>query len=270
MYVPESANIWISLCFRDFTGNLVSVSNPYVVIFDAFKAVVQTTSLVQVQTGVCGFTWNTAGLEGSYFLVGFGESEIGTIRSDPLICEVKKSEVLTEYVSFEEAKNYLGGVTAAETNFVKSLIAVASRLVEDFTGKSFICKSCVDELHFAVPQQISKFRVKVRPLIELIKLEIDGVEFKDFDFDEVGIIELYYPVWATEIKIQYIGGFLTVPEQVKQAVLQIISILFRKRFVEGVATESILGHSYTWRDPAFREVIPLIQKFRDTRIEDLL
>jgi len=266
MYIPEGAQIFLSFRFYDLGGELTEVSSPYVVIFDAYKSVVQTVSLFQIQTGVCGFTWNTTGLDGTYFLIGFGESNIGLIRSDPVVCEVTKAEALTEYVSFEVVKQYLGGVSASEVSFVKSLISVASRLVENFTGKVFYLKKCVDVITFVVPTMVEKLQVKVRPLVSVEKIEVDDETFKDYEWNSQGLIQFHYTVWAKKVLVEYHGGFAVIPGEIKQAVLQIISILFRKRFVEGVATESILGHSYSWRDPAFRAVWPLIERYRSLNI----
>lgn len=138
------------------------------------------------------------------------------------------------WITLLEAKERLGIDCAdpSQDTAVQSAIDYAVTMVESYCQRNFAQATYVDYFY---PYVLTAF-VKNWPVASVDKVELDGEEAVDpvYQLDKMrGIVRFDQGLnnWTSkyEMAITYTGGFATIPEDLKQATLDIVMARFQSK-----------------------------------------
>lgn len=166
-----------------------------------------------------------------------------------------RTDPATEPVSSAEAKTHLRIDAETDNATVTSIIKVATEAVQVFTRRQFTQATFTLYLDSFTPNDTGTIRLPRPPLSSLTTFQYindDGdlttVTASDYTTDtdtEPGRLYLAYDQsWPSfrairkAIKIVYVAGYSTIPEDVKHAILLLCGDLYERREAQ---TETVMG-----------------------------
>ena len=265
------------LRFRDNAGDLISVTTPTAKILDFSGTVIglTTSGFTNVKTGVYDFELDTtdpdlSSNEGTYRLFVFGGlSGIRTFSDGaPELFELTSLTDQFEYASVPSVVEYLrlNVDQNLDIQFIKELVRAASRWVEKYCGRVFFRKT-VTETHLLNSNR-EIFLINY-PVLSLTSVSVATELVPDANYDtELRVGKITLDVAHTgEASVVYIHGSNTVPSDVELVTTKFAGFLFNRRMREGLASEHILGYTYTLiPDDILKELKDILNPHRIVRI----
>lgn len=168
----------------------------------------------------------------------------------------------TALVTLEDAKDYLNIVSSADDVAIERLVHAASTFCEKSTGRVFKTRTVTDQVYSGTGGPL--LRLKDYPVTS-----VSAVSFLTSVAPDVWTAQstTTYPVtitgpnedtllyrnlsWekgAANVRVTYVAGYATVPDQIKEAALQAVAFLWKKKDTirAGVASQSFEGQTTTY------------------------
>jgi uncharacterized phiE125 gp8 family phage protein len=152
-----------------------------------------------------------------------------------------------EVVTLAQAKNHLRVDIEDDDDLISSLIVVARQRAEEYTRRAFITQTWEWTLLFPYPTITLRSEVQ-----QIDQITIDGEELSSTtQYKLIGDDLLIEPT-GKSVTIRYTSGYGDnaddVPEQIKQAILQIVGHLYENRESQGIPplAEDLLSLYKVW------------------------
>lgn len=160
------------------------------------------------------------------------------------------------FVTLAQVKRQLGITGAAQDALLDDLINYATDFVERYIGRRVVEETQVDETHDG--QLSRRIFTRNRPInsMDPVTVEVDGVAVTIDKIDYVnGIIQLESCVQEdlANIEVTYTAGYnttdpTTVPWDLQQAVIDIVSNAKNSVKSSGISSETVGDYSVTYGD----------------------
>lgn len=153
----------------------------------------------------------------------------------------------SEPLTREQAKNHLRIDIDDDDTLVDSLITVARQRAEEYTRRAFITQTWEWTLNPRCK------RITLRSQVQQIDtVFLDGEELSPTQYELIGDDLLLKSMITRSIAVTYTAGYgddaENVPEQIKQAILQIVGHLYENRESQGIPplAEDLLSLYKVW------------------------
>ncbi len=265
------------LRFRTNAGDLTDVTTPTAKILDFSGTVIglTTSGFTNVKTGVYDFLLDTtdpnlSSNEGTYRLFVFGGLSGVRTFSDgaPELFELTALTDQFEYVSVASFVKYLrlDIDQNLDIQFIKGLVRAASRWVENYSGRVFWRKTATETHLLSSNKEI--FLINY-PVLSLTSVSVAEALVAAANYDtELRVGKITFGVAQTgEASVVYVYGSNSVPSDVELVTLKFAGFLYNRRMREGLASEHILGYTYTLiPDDVLKEFKDILNPHRIVRI----
>jgi uncharacterized phiE125 gp8 family phage protein len=156
----------------------------------------------------------------------------------------------SEPVTREQAKNHLRVDIDEDDTLISSLIVVARQRAEEFTRRAFITQTWEWTLFdYNIPRRSVTLRSQGQ---QIDQVTLDGVEMSATQYKLISDDIVFDPMVKGVFTIRYTAGYGDnaddVPEQIKQAILQIVGHLYENRESQGIPplAEDLLSLYKVW------------------------
>ena len=173
----------------------------------------------------------------------------------------------TTYSSLDETKAYMGVPVATNDALLTTFEKVARALINKYCSVTTFLEDTYSEFYDG--ERETYVVLKHFPIVSVTTLHIDGgrvfdasaliasdefVIYKDdgkielIGVDQFGGVRSIFPRGQQNIKVVYVAGFSTTPDDLKVATQMVIDHLFNNRGMHGVTSESVGGinQTYDW------------------------
>lgn len=162
-------------------------------------------------------------------------------------------------VSLAEAKTYLKITATSENSVIEDFINRASIWANNYTGRLLLSRTNTEKFD---GDGTNSLQLNNYPISSVVYLREDplrvfgsdtNIESEDYFYDDNnGTIYLKNTVFQKGTKtvyVVYIGGYTTVPESIKEAVLLYVGSAYRREYADqrfGVSSETVGDRTTTY------------------------
>lgn len=276
--LDQSTPFQFTVSFRNNSGALVDVTTPTVEIYDyTNQRVFSTTSdFTTVSTGIKNFLLNPASLttQGTYRAIFYGDYSSQRLFSDsPELFEVTTLGEFITYASTKEVIDYLELEEPVSIILLRNITQAVTRVIDAYCRQQFRQYTVTEEEHWINAENPdSELFLQKYPVIAISSITQDDTALSSDDYDiDLHIGRLGFAAATSGIfKVTYTAGVTSVPDPVNLAAIKYAAYLYQRRKREGIASEALLGYSYSlWNnddDPVIKDIKTLLQPYIHVRI----
>lgn len=160
---------------------------------------------------------------------------------------------MSDLTTLAKVKNYLGITTSDHDTLLEYLITRMSTFIRTYCGRDFDQTTYTDDKYDGEYKNDGFLRLRHFPIISVTSLYDDtsreftaDTEIESGDYiirNDEGIIQLLDGVFFNEdyqnIKITYVAGYSTIPEDLEQACIDLVGFKFNTRQSSGKRSERL-------------------------------
>lgn len=166
-------------------------------------------------------------------------------------------------VTLNDTKDYLGVSVNTDDDLIKRLINSATKMIENYCDRRFLSTAYSNERYSGDGGHylfLRNYPATSLTSIEYMTGDYNSPNWEAYDSEfysivttdekNGGVIYNDIPFYGGEnnLRVNYTAGYTTIPEDIQQACLDLVSWFYKKRKTHGIKSESLGDRSVTYFD----------------------